>query len=549
VSTLSTRRHFVKYTGAVGAIAGGGAALSSGGSGPLGLSAALASANPDPAHVIAKNFGFIVLPTGGDDHDNLEWALRNTPAGGTVKLEEGVYKFGSPIVVPDFDGRLIGAGASKTTITCTDEYSLEVWEAPGGPKDNGAPKPPPFPRRFYEGSTTRTPPLLIQFYKTPLQPGESPASRANSIEVKNLRCRGAMYGEPWMFGDEVLCINILNTQDWNNPEVPQATTRQDVVISGVFVDGYHSTAFGPFENACACITIAGGVVLTANYDLNGEIDGDAFGVANGAMLDLTRAEGNVTFESCMFRNCRVGPGVIGYKNGDIKFTDVTTDGCRGNCLQMFDNNAMSIQVTRNNLFCDSFLLPPAFAGGATDVPSSQGCVVAVQGIFAAIGLPYNVRWAELAFDPAAHIAHPEAGPLGTWRPRGPGIASMPSSLQITNNACRSSQTDNTYCFHVVDFMKLAFGIESINTKISRNSCSDSKTCVSLEHVNSAIVVDNSCASREFGVELYNSADAVVSRNKFDFPAGVMGCEIRELELGDKIDLSRVAPGAGTCRSQ
>jgi len=126
---------------------------------------------------------------------------------------------------------------------------------------------------------------------------------------------------------------------------------------------------------------------------------------------------------------------------------------------------------------------------------------------------------------------------------------MPSSLRITNNECRSSQTANTYCFHVVDLMKLGFGYESINAKISRNSCTDSQTCISLEHAGSAIVVDNSCASQQFGVELYNSADAVVSRNTFDFPSGVMSCEIRELEIGDKLDFSRVAPGAGTCRAQ
>ncbi len=545
----TSRRDFVKSTGAVGAMASGAAALGAGATANAHFGGRRRFRNPDPAHIIPLRFGFFVRPTGGDDRDNIEWALKNTPRRGTVRLSEGVFKIGSPVVVADFDGRLIGAGAARTTITCTDEYSLEVWEAPGGPKDNGAPKPPPFPRVFYEGSKTRTPPVLIQFYKTPLKPGESPRSRANRIAVRNLRCRGAMYGEPWMFGDEVLCVSILNVQDWNDPETPQITTRQDVLVSGVFVDGYASPEFGPFENACACITVAGNVVHTANYDLNGEIDGDAFGIANGGFLDLTPAEGNVTIESCKFKNCRVGPGVIGYKNGAIRLANITTDGCRGNCLQLFENSGMSIHVTGNDLFCDSFLLPPELAGGATDTPSSLGCVVAFQGLFATLGLPANVRWASLAFDPAAHAAHPEAGPLGTWRPQGPSSAPLPSTLWITRNSCRSSLTENTYCFHVIDLSRFAFGMEAVSAVIQRNDCADSQTCISLEHVPNALVRHNRCSSQAFGVELYNSANALVFGNQFHFPSGVDACEIRQLSIGDKIDFSRVTPGAGACVSQ
>jgi hypothetical protein len=135
----------------------------------------------------------LVLPTGHDDHDNLEWALRNTVSGGTVRLVPGTYKIGSPILVSDFDGRLAGAGAARTTITCTDEFSYELWEAPGGGKDRNEPPPPPFPRRPIEGSTTRSAPALITFYKTPLQPGERPERRANRIEIRDIRCRGASF--------------------------------------------------------------------------------------------------------------------------------------------------------------------------------------------------------------------------------------------------------------------------------------------------------------------------------------------------------------------
>src|SRR5262245_38244062 len=62
---------------------------------------------PDPAHVLRWGTGWKVLPTGHNDHDNLEWALRNTVSGGTVRLVPGTYKIGSPILVPDFDGRLV----------------------------------------------------------------------------------------------------------------------------------------------------------------------------------------------------------------------------------------------------------------------------------------------------------------------------------------------------------------------------------------------------------------------------------------------------------
>ena len=121
-STFS-RRHFVTRIGAVGALAGAG----------LVAPAGEARANPDPGNVRPQGGGFKVFPTGGDDRPNVEWALRNASPGGTVRLVEGTYKFGATAVVPDFDGKLVGAGTGKTTITCTDEYNYELWEAPGGP--------------------------------------------------------------------------------------------------------------------------------------------------------------------------------------------------------------------------------------------------------------------------------------------------------------------------------------------------------------------------------------------------------------------------------
>ena len=121
--------------------------------------------------------------------------------------------------------------------------------------------------------------------------------------------------------------------DWHHPESAPATTRQDVLISGLEVDGYSTPSFGPFENACACVTILGGPILTSNYDLEGDVNGDALGLENGGLLGVTPAEGDVTFRSCTFRNCRLGPGVVGHKNSLLRFEKISTDGCRGNCLQ------------------------------------------------------------------------------------------------------------------------------------------------------------------------------------------------------------------------
>jgi hypothetical protein len=498
---------------------------------------------PDPDHIIRRARGWKVLPNGYDDHDNLEWALRNTESGGEVRLVNGFYKVGRPIVVADFDGTLAGAGAAFTTMTCTDEFNYELWESLGSP---GSP-PPPFPRVSVNDSTMKTAPVLIQFYKTPLQPGENPAQRANRIEIRNLRCRSVMIGEPWALGDEVLCFNIVNSFDYDSPEAEQVTTRQDVEILGVEVDGYRTSAFAPFDVACACITVVGGTILTDNYNLQGSVDGDALGFLNGGLLDVIPAEGNVTFRSCTFRNCRVGPGVVGYHNATIKFENITTDHCRGNCLQLIDLGNSEIHVHDCDLFCDSFLLPPELAGGAVDVPSSLGCFTAVQGMAAVLGYPHNVQWLALAYDPAAHQS-PETGGLGTWRPRGTTRRPQPSNLVAVDNSCRSSETPNTYCFHLIDLANLGFASPTLLVQMQDNVCQESQTCISLEHVVGGQVFDNQCTSQQYGIELYNSTSTDIRDNQFDFNAPT-GCEIRELAFGDKIDFSRVVPGAGYCLMQ
>lgn len=540
MSNPISRRKFVGQVAALGAAASCLAI-----SGSVG-----AEANPNPEFIKTLGKGWRVLPTGVDDKPNIEWALRNTAPGKTVKLVAGVYKFESSVVVPDFDGKLVGAGSDKTTLTCADEYSYELWEAPGGGKDLGEAKPPGFPRVPLEGTSTRTWPALLFFYKTPVQPGENPIDRANRIEVRGLRCRGSMLGEPWCFGDEAVLITVVNSMDWLNPESAPATTRQDVLFDDIEVDGYESSEFGPYGTSCACVTVLGGVILTDNFDLKGSVDGDAIGLANGALLGFTPAEGDVTISNCLFRNCRLGPGIVGLRDGNLLMENIVTDNCRNNCLQLVDNSNCNMVVRDNDLFCNSFLLPPEWTiGGATDVPSSLGCVVVIQGMAAALGIPQNVRWLSLAHDEAAHEAHPEAGPLGTWRPMGPALAPDSSPLKIRDVACRSSETPNTYCLHVVDAANLAFGTPSIDVSLKGNACEDSFTCISLEHVDQGEVKNNECASQIFGVELHNSSNVQIVGNDFEFPPGDPGCEIRELSLGDKIDFSRTVPGAGVCSVQ
>ena len=563
MKTEISRRGFLGRAGTIGALAGSGLVTTvdapraqtdsvddehwpnAGGSWAPNL-----SGNPDPAHIRRRPNGWRVRPTGADDRENLQWALRNAGPGEIVRLTRGTFKLSKPVIVPDFNGALIGAGQHRTTITCTDEFSYEVWETSGAAAA-GEPPPPPFPRvENLPGAATKSVPLLISFYKTPLQPGEDPERRANKIVIANLRVRGAMNGELWMFGDEVVSINIINSIDWHNPEVVQQTTRQDVIVSSVLVDGYRSAAFGPWENACACITVLGGLVLTADYDLSGNSDGDAVGAFNGGLLAVTPAEGDITFRNCTFRNCRVGPGAVGAINSRIVLENNTTDGCRGNCLQAWDVSNCRVIVDGNDLSCDSFILPPIFVNGEENVPSSLGCMVVLQGVIAAIGLPANIKWWGLANDEAAHARDPVlSGPLGTWRPQGPAaVPQFPSQFRITNNQCVSDPSINTYCVHIVDLGTLVTGQSSTRALIRNNVCEGSQTCIGIEHCDSVRVVANECDSLAYGVELHNSAGAFVARNSFEF-AGGPGCELHLLQLGEKIDISRVVPGAGVCAPQ
>ncbi len=539
-----SRRNFMAHVGVVGAAAGGGMLLPD--SDVHGMGGA---PNPDPTHLKPKHGGWEVKPNGVDDLASIEFALSNTAPGGMVKLKKGIFKFSGAASIPDFDGRFIGAGRDKTILTCSDEYNYELWEVPGGGKEQGLPKPPPFPRRPVDGSTTKNAPGFLFFYKTPLNTGEDPADRANRIEIRDMACRGAMIGELWALGDEAICISISNTIDWHNPGIPLETTRQDVYISRVDAAGYATEEFGPFGNACACINVLGGLDLTDNYNLEGSVDGDAIGLANGAIAAIRQAEGDVTFSDCRLKNCRLGPAIVGYRNGTLIFENISTDGCRADCVRFFDNSNCKLIVRDCDLSCDSFALPPEYApNGATDQPSSLGCILAIQGLEAAIGWPQNLQWLSLAFDQAAHDAHPEAGPLGTWRPQGPPKAPTPSTLRVTDNSCLSSETPNTYCVHVIDVTNLAFGMPTISANIRRNNCNDSESCISLEHVDQALVRNNTCSSQSVGIELHNSANVETINNQFSF-SNEPGCEIRTLILGEKMDFSHVVPGAGTCSVQ
>jgi hypothetical protein len=432
-----------------------------------------------------------------------------------------------------------------------------LWEAPGGGKDMGQPKPPPFPRRPVEGSTTLNAPGLIFFFKTPLQSGEDPADRANRIELRDFSMRGSMIGELWALGDECICISISNTINWHNPGLPLPTTRQDVYISRVDAAGYATEEFGPFGNACACINVLGGLDLTDNYDLTGSVDGDALGLANGGILGVRPTEGDVTFSDCRLENCRLGPAIVGYRDGKLLYEDISTNACRADCIRFFDNSNCTQKVRDCDLNCNSFTLPAEYApGGIPNQPSSLGCVLAIQGLEAVFGFPQNVRWLTLAFSAearaaAANAGHPEAAawPPGSWRPRGPVTFPTPSTLKVTDNSCVSSETPFTYCCHVYDAVNFVAGAPTISVDMRRNDCQDSETCISLEHINEALVQTNDCASQAYGVELHNSPNAVVTGNSFEFTQADPGCEIRMIVKGQKPDFSHVPPGVGTCSVQ
>jgi len=538
-----SRRNFMRSVGLVGAAAGGGMVL------PDSNAQAMGGPNPDPRHLRRRRGGWVVYPTGLDDLANVEFALRNTRPGGTVRLRKGTFKFSGAASIPDFDGRLVGSGRDKTILTCSDEYNYELWEAPGGGKDQDLPKPLPFPRRPVEGSTTLNAPGFLFFFKTPLKTGEDPAHRANRIEISDMACRGAMIGELWALRDEALCISVSNTIDWHNPGMPLQTTRQDVLITRVDAAGYATPEFGPFGNACACINVLGGLDLTDNYNFEGSVDGDALGLANGGIVGVRPAEGNVTMSDCRLANCRLGPAIVGYRNSTLIFENISTDGCRADCIRFLDNSNCKMIVRDCDLNCNSFTLPTELApGGIANQPSSLGCVLGIQGVEAAFGYPQNIQWLTLAFDPAAHAAHPEAGPLGTWRAMGPPAAPMPSTLKVVDNSCTSSETPFTYCVHIIDGVNMAFGTPTISANIRRNECNDSETCVSLEHVDEALVRNNDCASQSTGIELHNSPNAQVIGNDFDFTSGG-GCEIKTLVPGEKLGFSHVLPGAGSCSVQ
>ena len=63
------------------------------------------------------------------------------------------------------------------------------------------------------------------------------------------------------------------------------------------------------------------------------------------------------------------------------------------------------------------------------------------------------------------------------------------------------------------------------------------------------VSHNDCNSQGFGVELHNTTGADVAGNDFSFRPPSVGCDVRLLTPGDKLDFSRVLPGAGTCEGQ
>ena len=80
-------------------------------------------AAPPNVYIASNNTGgWDVWPTGGDDSQNIQWALANAQDGSKVRLFEGDYFLGAPVLAMNFFGTLKGAGESKTTIHMMSEF-------------------------------------------------------------------------------------------------------------------------------------------------------------------------------------------------------------------------------------------------------------------------------------------------------------------------------------------------------------------------------------------------------------------------------------------
>ena len=278
------------------------------------------------------------------------------------------------------------------------------------------PPPPPFPRRPFEGSTTRSARVLST--STDAVATRERRRRANRIEIRDIRCRGAMKGElRWRRG----AVHQYRQQRGLAPPGERAghdaPGRGDI---GLEVDSYSTPSFvlrdcmpaSPFWRPDPDVELRFGGRRERRRARPRERR-TARRHARGRRRHVQIV--HVQELPPRTRRCRSQEQPLALReNLYRRLPRQLPADCR--CRQLPGVGA------RGNLRCDSFILPPELVGGVTDYPSSLGCVVALQGAFAAVGVPYNVRWHALANDPVAHAAHPEAGPLGTWRPLGPAAA-------------------------------------------------------------------------------------------------------------------------------
>jgi len=78
--------------------------------------------NPDKAHITVDGTTIAITPTGIDDTANIEWAMANLRAGGTVVLDGAAFALSETVDATNFNGALVGLGVGQTTIHLLDGF-------------------------------------------------------------------------------------------------------------------------------------------------------------------------------------------------------------------------------------------------------------------------------------------------------------------------------------------------------------------------------------------------------------------------------------------
>ena len=130
---------------------------------------------------------------------------------------------------------------------------------------------------------------------------------------------------------------------------------------------------------------------------------------------------------------------------------------------------------------------------------------------------------------------------------GPAAAPRRSVYEIADNECESAMTPNTYCIHVIDAARLAFGLETVRALVYGNSLRRSETCIRASTPTTEEWFSTRARARR-SVSSSQLASRDRAQQQLRVPAE-RRLRMGVLELGEKIGFSRVVPGAGVCVPQ